>query len=309
MQLIRTTILFDPMGNHWKLARHLAVASSERSGLFRERNRMAFSPLPVLQSTVSAKHPNICPNCFPSLMANQFAEPYFKLLWCHATDCIVCRRYRLEWKIQKVKDGLVRSVLWQHTILDCDHPDFMNKRRWILAQLNRLGWMYASVTVKTDKKRLHIFHEPIPGWRPNGAVVLGRKKTLLAISRIIRADSSLAVRFARASKSRPCWTKNTVEKRRANDKRNPEQKHRLIVSSQLGQQRFQRLCVDQIGRTLSNGDKLRPMEAKAVFTTNRLPSNSETAVGCSLSYTARFIQSERDEKRWERESWYSSGPE
>ena len=259
--------------------------------------------------TVSAKHPNKCPHCFPSLMETHDGNRYFKELWCHATDCPVCRSVRLESKIQKVKDGLARSEWWQHTILDCDQKDFASKRRSLLDALNRLGWMYAAVNVQTDKKRLHVIHEPITGACVTGAVVRGRKKTLLAISRIIRADSSLSVRFARASKSRPCWTKNTVEKRRAADKRLPHEKHRLVVSSPYGSQRFQRLAVDQIGGRIESGDRLSPRDADSLFVLNRTSSNSKTAVGSPPNPEARFNISERDERRWERESWYSSGPE
>jgi hypothetical protein len=169
--------------------------------------------------------------------------------------------------------------------------------------------MYAAVTVKTDKNRLHVIHEPIPNACVIGAVVRGRKKTLLAISRIIRADSSLSVRFARASKSRPCWTKNTVEQRRSADKRLPHEKHRLVVSSPYGSQRFQRLAVDQIGRRIESGDRLSIRDADSLFVLNRTSSNSKTAVGSTPKPEARFAISERDERRWERESWYSSGPE
>ena len=246
--------------------------------------------------------PNVCPRSFPCTLETQDGNPYFKLCPCNnGKACKTCRSNRIDWQLQKIKDGLQRSAKWSEARLRKHDGDYANQLRTLLARLNAPGLWYFSIEIGVE--RIFI-HEPVRGVHKSST--RGRRKTLLAAGRYLR-QAATSVRFARASSTRPCWTKNTAQRRQQFVRRNPSEKHRHVVASQLGPQRFQKLCVDVIGRKLNDGDKLAWSEVDAMFGKS---FRSESAVGIGCSHTARLIQSEREERRLERESWRESrGPD
>lgn len=258
---------------------------------------------------VSAKIPAKCPKRWPGTQQRPNGSLYHVEHPCNNRNCLTCRYNRANAKILKAKDGLYRSAYWWQRELNPDDPGYHNTLRRLLARLNKWGLWYTSDEWLIGGKRVrYVFHEPIPGQSSQGVVVRTRRKTLKAIIRLIRSDESRAVRFCRESKTRPCWPKTTAERRRDRDRRTPDQKHRLVVASQHGPVKFQRIAMLSIGRPLKVCDAMTHDEVDTLYLRSNpcLPTDSKPS-SCIAARSIRSGNDERAERRLERASWYDSG--